>query len=399
MLSLHTSPLEQPGSGDAGGMNVYIRQLATGLATAGVEVEIMTAGTSGEVEMAPGVLVRHLDLAELGLPGGRITKERLPRLLPALLDSILSRGSGGTDLLHSHYWISGLAALELSDAWSLPLVHSMHTMAKVKDRHRRGGQLREPSERAQGEERIVQAAHRLTANTGAEAKELEGLYGARPERIDVIPPGVDLEVFHPASRPAARAELGIDSEVHLVFAGRLQRLKGPHLLIEAVALLRRERPELRLRVSIIGSRSGAEDYDLVELVHRRGVQDLVQLLPPVPPTELALWFRSADIVAMPSSSESFGLVALEAEASGTPVVATRVGGLPEAVRDGETGILVDGLSIEAWAEALVRLADNPTLRASMGRSAASHAAGYSWQHTVQLTLETYQRALADAARA
>ncbi|WP_394939385.1 glycosyltransferase [Psychromicrobium sp. YIM B11713] len=406
MFSLHTSPLEQPGSGDAGGMNVYIRQLALGLADLGVSVEIVTIGDSPATELAPGVLVRHLDPRSLGLPGLgetntakkshplKISKEKLPELLPKLVDVLGTTGPGRTELLHSHYWISGVAALPLAASWQLPLVHSMHTMAKVKDRYRLDGQVREPSERAAGEDRIVHTATRLTANTHYEAREIEFLYHGKAERIDVIPPGVDLKVFRPGSQAAARGELGIDPQrLHVVFAGRLQRLKGAHLLIEAVALLHQRRPELELQLSVIGSRSGPEDYDLQKLAQQLGIAHLIGFESPKPPAELAQWFRSADLVAMPSSSESFGLVALEAGACGTPVLATRVGGLVEAVQDQLTGTLVDGLDPHHWSIVLERTLNDPEQLKAMGRAAAIHAAGYSWQHTAELTLESYQRAL------
>ena len=402
MLSLHTSPLAQPGSGDAGGMNVYVRELALELAAAGVEVEIFTRLTAPDldavVELAPGVLVRHVAAG----PASAVAKEKLPQLVPELAAAIagpsagLAAGSPGTrfDAIHSHYWVSGMAGLLLAEEWDLPLVHTMHTMARVKNQHT-DGHAAEPSLRADGEQRIVAAATRLIANTTSEAAELERHYNGCESRIDVISPGVDLKIFKPAFRDRSRQQLGIPAQVfHVLFAGRLQRLKGPHVLVRAAALLRRLRPDIALRVSIVGSPSGSEKYDLAALVAEHGLNDVVALLPPVGSAELAQWYRSADLVAMPSSSESFGLVALEAQACGTPVVATNVGGLPRAVSDGRTGLLVDGRDPADWAAALESLHDSPQTRVDMGRAASVYAETFGWQHTAELTIASYDRALA-----
>jgi D-inositol-3-phosphate glycosyltransferase len=413
MLSLHTSPLAQPGSGDAGGMNVYVRELALELAAAGVEVEIFTRLTSPDlaptVELAPGVLVRHVPAG----PAYAVPKEKLPQLVPELAAAVGDQpgarpagspgarpaGSPGAlfDVIHSHYWVSGMAGLLLATDWQLPLVHTMHTMARVKNQHA-DGQPHEPGLRADGEQRIVAAATRLIANTTLEAAELERHYNGCESRIDVISPGVDLKIFKPAFRDRSRQQAGIPAEVfHVLFAGRLQRLKGPHVLVRAAALLRRLRPDIALRVSIIGSPSGSEKYDLAALVAEHGLDDVVSLLPPVGSRELAQWYRAADVVAMPSSSESFGLVALEAQACGTPVVATNVGGLPRAVSDGRTGLLVDGRDPADWAAALESLHDSPQTRVDMGRAASVYAETFGWQHTAELTIASYDRSLAVVA--
>jgi D-inositol-3-phosphate glycosyltransferase len=399
MLSLHTSPLEQPGGGDAGGMNVYVRALAGELAAAGVGVEIFTRSTGAELpraqELSPGVLVRHIAAG----PARKVAKEELPQLVHELAGGIgtVAAGlpAGHYDAIHSHYWVSGMVGLELARDWRLPLVHTMHTMAKVKNHHRSLGQRAEPGAREDGEQRIVRNASRLIANTSAEAAELESHYQGSPQRIDVIAPGVDLTIFHPGSRDSSRRRLGIAPDLfHVAFAGRLQRLKGPHVLVKAAALLSRRRPDIRLRVSIIGSASGAEKYDLPRLILEHGVQHVVTLVPPVAAGELADWYRSADVVAMPSSSESFGLVALEAEACGTPVLATRVGGLPSAIRDTVTGVLVDGRDPGDWAAALGTLHDQPVERTDLGRAAARFAQDFGWDRTARGTIASYNRAIA-----
>ncbi|WP_026555738.1 D-inositol-3-phosphate glycosyltransferase [Arthrobacter sp. 35W] len=402
MLSLHTSPLDQPGGGDAGGMNVYVRSLALELAASGVAVEIFTRRTSPAqpdvVELGPGVLVHHVTAG----PAHKVSKERLPLLVPQLADAVsavIQRAPAGHfDVLHAHYWVSGMAGLLLSERWGLPLVHTMHTMARVKNKHLPTGQSAEPSIREDGEQHIVAAAARLIANTTAEAAELERHYNGCETRIDVVSPGVDLKVFKPAFRDRSRAALGVPTEVfHVVFAGRLQRLKGPHVLVKAAALLRRKRVDIPLRVTVLGASSGGDKYDLPQLIADAGVADVVSVRPPVGAGSLADWYRAADVVAMPSSSESFGLVAIEAQACGTPVVATNVGGLPRAVSDGRTGLLVDGRDAHDWADALASLHDFPQTRTDMGRAASVYAESFGWQHTAELTTASYDRALAGAA--
>jgi D-inositol-3-phosphate glycosyltransferase len=398
LLSLHTSPMEQPGSGDAGGMNVYIRELASALAETGVEVEIFTRSTSAgqpAVEHPdPGVCVHNV----LAGPRNKIPKEELPGLLHSLvaeIEQIRQRQPHGRyDVIHSHYWVSGIAGLELSELWDVPLVHTMHTMAKVKNLLLESGEQPEPRRREVGEHRIVDGAARIIANTSAEAAELVSHYGADYDSIDIAPPGVDLATFTPAFRTRSRAERGVPPEVfHLVFAGRIQRLKGPQILIKAAAQLRARRPEIDLRLTILGALSGNKDFNLRHLIADAGMDDVVTHLPPVGALELAAWFRSADVVVMPSYSESFGLVALEAQACGTPVVATRVGGLSRAICHGRTGLLVDGHHAEDWADALEALYDDPATREDMGRAAAIRAESSGWQRTAAITLESYHAAV------
>ncbi len=398
LLSLHTSPLEQPGSGDAGGMNVYIRELAAALAETGVEVEIFTRSTSAgqpAVEHpSPGVCVHNV----LAGPPRKIPKEELPELLHSMVAKIeeirQQQRHGRYDVIHSHYWVSGIAGLELAGLWGVPLVHTMHTMAKVKNLLLQSGEQPEPRRREEGEHRIVDGAARLVANTSAEAKELVSHYGAEADRIDVAPPGVDLSTFTPAFRARSRAERGVPPETfHVLFAGRIQRLKGPQVLLKAAALLRKRRPEIDLRLTVLGALSGNKDFNLRQLIAESGMDDVVTHLPPVGAAELASWFRAADVVVMPSYSESFGLVAIEAQACGTPVVGTRVGGLSRAICHGRTGLLVDGHHAKDWADALEALYDDPQTRADMGRAAAIRAENLGWNRTAAITLETYHTAV------
>ncbi|NVM97208.1 glycosyltransferase [Arthrobacter sp. SDTb3-6] len=416
MLSLHTSPLDQPGGGDAGGMNVYVRQLALELAAAGILVDIYTRRTSLEladtVALAPGVNVHHVTAG----PFGKVSKESLPELVPQMADAVAAHmrhlstqpspawpaaGAGGglpgpvpVNVVHSHYWVSGMAGILVARGLDLPLVHTMHTMARVKNKHLPSGQAAEPGIREEGEQQIVAAATRLIANTTAEAAELEAHYDGCEQRIDVVSPGVDLKVFKPAFRDRSRQLRGIaPADFHVVFAGRLQRLKGPHVLVKAAKLLRAERPDIPLRLTFLGARSGNDKYDLGQLVAEAGLAGTAAVLPPVTAAELADWYRSADLVAVPSASESFGLVALEAQACGTAVVATNVGGLPRAVSDGRTGLLVDGRSSRLWAEAIASLHDFPQTRKDMGRAASVFAESFGWENTAAQTMASYDLSL------
>lgn len=417
MLSLHTSPLDQPGGGDAGGMNVYVRQLALELATAGIAVEIYTRRTATSqpetVSMAPLVNVHHVSAG----PIAPVSKEVLPELVNEMADAVASHlqsltsqrfPSAGVvpsvgalepqgkvvDVIHSHYWLSGMAGILVAKRLDLPLVHTMHTMARVKNKLLRPGQSGEPDVRAHGEQEIVAAATRLIANTTAEAAELEGYYDGCEQRIDVVSPGVDLKVFKPAFRDKARADHGIpDSAFHMLFAGRMQRLKGPHVLVKAAAWLKDHRPDIPLRVTFIGAQSGGDDYDLPAMISDLGIADVASVHQPVSAVELSSWYRSADVVAVPSSSESFGLVALEAQACGTPVIANDVGGLPRAVSDGRTGLLVEGRSRKVWAQAIASLYDFPQTRRDLGRAGSVFAENFGWEKTAKQTVSSYDLAL------
>lgn len=398
MLSLHTSPFDQPGGGDAGGMNVYVRSVALELAKVGIDVEIFTrAAADGKPhveELGPGVLVRHL----IAGPTRKVPKEVLPQLSDDMADAISDAtdllADGHFDVIHSHYWVSGIVGLMVSKSLNLPLVHSMHTMARVKNLRLHAGGVMEPEERIVGEQTIVDDADRLIANTSTEAAELESLYGAAAEKVDIVAPGVDLDVFNAVDRSASRERLHFPSDVfHVVFAGRIQKLKGPHLLVEAAADLRARRPDIPLQVSIIGSGSGAEALELQPLINRLELNDVARLYPPVLAKQLAHWFRAADVVAMPSYSESFGLVALEAQACGTPVLAANVGGLPQAISDGRTGVLVNGHSAALWSAALEALHDDGEMRRRLGTNAAVHALAFGWQRTALFTAQSYRTAV------
>ncbi len=416
MLSVHTSPLEQPGTGDAGGLNVYVVETAKRLAQRGTEVEIFTRATSSDApplaELVPGVLVRSL----VAGPFEGLSKNDLPGQLCAFAAGVMRvearQEPNWYDLIHSHYWLSGQVGWLAADRWHAPLVHTMHTMAKVKNASLAHGDTPEPPIRIIGEEQVVAAADRLVANTGQEACELVGLYGADPQRVAVVPPGVDLDVFTPGGpqgQLAARHRLGLPageegSGVDLVlFVGRIQALKAPDVLVRAVASLLARHPQRRsrLRLAVLGGPSGSgldHPGELHELARGLGLDDVVEFHPPASRSRLADWYRAADVVAVPSYSESFGLVAAEAQACGTPVLAARVGGLPTAVADGVSGVLVDGHDPVRWAEELEALLADLPLRDRLSRAAVVQAGRFSWEHTVEALQQVYLSAVHDHRR-
>ncbi|MFH9070875.1 D-inositol-3-phosphate glycosyltransferase [Streptomyces alboflavus] len=409
MLSVHTSPLHQPGTGDAGGMNVYIVELAKRLAAINIEVEIFTRATTGAlpptVELAPGVLVRHVDAG----PYEGLAKEELPAQLCAFTHGVMQAWAGHRpgyyDLVHSHYWLSGHVGWLAAERWGTPLVHAMHTMAKVKNAALAAGDTPEPTARVIGETQIVRAADRLIANTSEEADELVRHYEADAGKVAVVHPGVNLDRFRPADgRAAARHRLGLPQDALIpLFAGRIQPLKAPDVLLRAVGVLLEERPELRSRivVPVVGGPSGsglAKPEGLQKLAARLGIADVVRFQPPVGQEQLADWFRAASVLVMPSYSESFGLVAIEAQAAGTPVLAAAVGGLPVAVREGVTGFLVNGHEPAHYARVLRDFADSPQLVDRMGAAAARHAESFGWGTAASATADVYTAAVHDHRR-
>ncbi|MGW0392134.1 D-inositol-3-phosphate glycosyltransferase [Streptomyces sp. NPDC003042] len=397
MLSVHTSPLHQPGTGDAGGLNVYMVQLSRALAEEGVEVDLFTRcrGEDGpsRVDLAPGVRVRHVHAG----PRAALPKEDMPGLVVPF-SLALMKEPRRYDLLHSHYWLSGQAGRIAAAGWGIPLVHTAHTLALVKNAALAAGDTPEPELRIRGERQVTVSADRLIANTADEAGALRDLYGVPAGRVEVVHPGVDLNTFHPGDgRAAARARLGLPADAFIpLYAGRIQRLKGPDVLVGAVAELLRAAPALRgrLLVPVVGGHSGAgPSGGARDLARELGVADVLRFFPPVPQRELADWYRAADVLMVPSRSESFGLVALEAQACGTPVLAAAVGGLPTAVRDGVSGMLVPGHDPVDYARRLRWFAEQPEAAAAMGTAAVRHARAMSWQAAATRTLEVYRRAL------
>jgi len=383
-------------------MNVYVIELSRRLAQQGIEVDIFTRATSSAlptvVPAADGVLVHNIHAG----PFEGLTKGELPGQMCVFAREVLraeaAQPLGHYDAVHSHYWLSGQVGALARDRWGVPLVHSMHTMAKVKNDALADGDTPEPIARIIGEEQVVEAADMLIANTDLEAKQLINLYDADPGRVEVVHPGVDLNVFRPFDKARARADLGLPADAHvLLFAGRLQPLKAPDVLLRAVAELLDQSPSLRSRVvvPIVGGPSGSgleHPESLAQLTAELGLDDVVRFVPPVAQQDLARWCAAATLVAVPSYNESFGLVAAEAQATGTPVVAAAVGGLTTVVRDGHSGLLVEGHEARDWAAALRRVIADDDLRIRLEGGALEQARQFAWEKTAARSLDVYERA-------
>jgi D-inositol-3-phosphate glycosyltransferase len=405
-LMVHTSPLDQPGAGDAGGMNIYVVESAERMAAMGVSVDIFTRRHSPDlpdiVELSSGVRVRHLNIG-----ANSATKEELPALIPNISEAFSKvLENEKYDVIHSHYWISGKVAMPVAKKFGIPLAHTMHTMARVKNMNLAEGERPEPMIRVQGETQVVAAADALIANTDAEAASLVSLYEACPDNVSVVSPGVDLYTFTTGTgRKAAREAVGLPQDAHIcAFVGRIQPHKGPEVLIRAVAEMLNHSPHLRpkLITIIMGGASGSglgEVERLKDLVSWLNISDVVRFENPVPRAQIPQWYRAADLVCVPSYSESFGLVALEAQACGTPVVATAVGGLRTAVADGISGVLVDGHDPRAWSSVLARLIQEPQRRVLLSMGAIEHASHFGWDATARGTLDIYDRIIATSASA
>ncbi|MDT4914822.1 MAG: D-inositol-3-phosphate glycosyltransferase [Pseudonocardiales bacterium] len=406
MLSVHTSPLDPPGGGDAGGMNVYIVETAKRLADRGVEVEIFTRATASDqppiVELFPGVHVRHVTAG----PFEGLAKGDLPAQLCAFTAGVMRaevrHEPGWYDVIHSHYWLSGQVGWLARERWGVPLVHSAHTLAKVKNALLAEGDDPEPMARVIGEEQVVAEADRLIASTADEADELVRLYNAEPDKVRTIAPGVDLDLFVPGAPSEARRRLGLrEDALTLLFVGRIQALKAPDVLMRAAAVLRDD-PTLagRLQVVVLGAPSGsglAHPHSLHALRDELDLNDIVQFRPPVSRAEVADYYRAADLTVVPSYNESFGLVALESQACGTPVVAAAVGGLPTAVADDVSGLLVDGHDPQQWAKVLTDLLRTPSVLGRLADGARGHAERFSWERTAEGLLVAYREAAQELA--
>jgi len=398
MISYHTSPLAPLGGPETGGMNVYVRQLSRELGKRGFLVDVFTrrqdASTPDVIEDGENVRVVHLEAG----PRRPVDKGRLHQHLDQFEENLnrFASAQGGQglayDLLHSHYWLSGWVALRLQERWGLPHVTMFHTLGEVKNRARITE--REAPLRIQVEHRLARQADRIVCASQHEKHLLARLYDADPDRVAVVPCGVDLDLFRPQDKEAARRALGYTDERIILFVGRIEPLKGIDILINAVAQLGEESD---FHVLIVGGdrRSRQQVSHLQELASDLGIGERVCFLGAVDHEQLPLYYNAADVCVVPSFYESFGLVALEAMACGTPVVASRVGGLTGTVRDGETGYLISWRCPEPFAERLELLLDNEALRRRFGEAAREVVERYRWANVAEAVVRLYRELLGD----
>lgn len=385
VLSLHSSPLAQPGTGDSGGMNVYVRELAAALAQSGVATTVYVRrwdrGLPREVAVEPGFRVVHIDAGDPRLP-----KEDLEATVPAFVEGVASElAHRPADVLHANYWLSGVAGHRLKHQLDLPLVSTFHTLARVKA----DTGDPEPQRRIDAEAEVVGCSDVIIANSVEEVGALSQLYGARPDRIEIVPPGVDHAFFSPGDRAGARRALGLGSHPVLLFAGRIQPLKGLPVAVGALAELGRPDAELVVVGGPSGQEGEAELRAVRELARSLGVLHRIRFVPPQPHHLLSTYYRAADVVLVPSRSESFGLVALEAAACGTPVVAAAVGGLRTLVEHGRTGLLVEQRDPHEFARAVASVLDRPAWAAQLGEHGARRARRYTWSVAAGRLRRTY----------
>jgi D-inositol-3-phosphate glycosyltransferase len=398
MISLHTSPLLQPGSGDSGGMNVYVREVASALAQAGVECTTYTRadrpGLAPEVLVEPGHRVVHVPAGPFDLP-----KEALPGELDTFTAGVLAhiRSGPAIDVVHGNYWLSGVVGHRLKHALGVPLVSTFHTLARVKAE---GGDM-EPEWRDRAEADVIGCSDAVCVSCPEEERQFRRLYGDPAGRIEIVPPAVEHAFFAPGDRGGARRAVGVPRDRPVVlFVGRIQPLKAPDLAIQALAAMTQHPTALLV---IVGGASGLDGDGEAALAHRLatdlGIADRVRFVAPQPHHILSSWYRAADLVIVPSRSESFGLVALEAAACGIPVVASAVGGLLNIVHDGVTGHLVDGRDPARYARAMAQLIGDPVGAAAMGAAASVRARRFTWSFTAARLRRLYTDLAAQPAPA
>lgn len=390
-LSMHTSPLRQPGAGDAGGMNVYVDQLARAMAATGVEVEVFTRRDDPHlphrVTVVPGYTVHHIDAG----PPRQLPAERLAPLVRRFAAGVLDRLAtlGPVDLVHTHYWLSGWVGLLVKQQLHVPMANSFHTLGRVKNLSKRRDDPPESLLRIAAEQEVISGSACVIASTPREADDLLAHYGANPGALCVSPPGVDHARFYPASREGARRSLGLGPGPVVAFVGRVQALKGVDVALDAFQIVATQMPDATMVVvgGPSGSRGGREMRALRARAARIPAE--VRFLEPLPHRTLASVYRAADVLHVPSRSESFGLVAVEAQACGTPVVATRVGGLAYAIDDGTSGLLVKGWEPVDHAAAVLEILTDQAEADLMGKQAVEWAERFSWENTVSRFLELY----------
>jgi D-inositol-3-phosphate glycosyltransferase len=385
---MHTSPLAQPGLGDGGGMNVYVRELSAALARGGVECDVYTRawapGLPATVSVEPGFRVHHV----IAGPLAPVPKEALPELTDEFADAVLARLGRNPErpaAIHANYWLSGVAGHRIKHELDLPLVSTFHTLARVK------ADDAEPQAREQAESAVMGCSDAVLASCTVEAHQIADLYGIDDDRIHIVPPGVEHAFFAPGYRPQARRALGLPAErPMLLFVGRIQPLKGADVAVRALAAMAQDTDAFLV---VVGGPSGPEGEAEEERVHHLvadlDLKDRVFFRPPQPHELLSTFYRAADVCLVPSRSESFGLVALEAAACGTPVVAAAVGGLRTLVDHGRTGFLVEHRQPELFAAYAREIVGNPMLAAGFSANAAERARGYTWTRAASRLRDLY----------
>lgn len=393
-LSLHSCPLAQPGSGDAGGMNVYLRELGRAMAERGIDVVMFTRRsdetTADVVEVMPGFRVVHIEAG----PRRALPIRHLAGLVGEFAEATLAwidENGEQFDIIHSHYWLSGWAGVLLKEKLGLPLANSFHTLGRVKDLTRRSDQAPEGVIRTLTEEEVIARSDCVVASTPYEFDDLMDHYGADPARLCTSPPGIRHEVFKPGDKEAARLWTGLSGGPIALFAGRIQPLKGVDVAISALVHVNKSHRALELVVigGPSGSQGEAEMRRLAELAVSLGVADRVHFIPPVARDQLVVFYQAADAVIMPSRSESFGLVAAEAQSCGVPVIAAAVGGLPFIIEHEVSGLLVEGHNPVDYANALDRVLGDPVFANDLAAGAVENSARFSWEATVSRLLELY----------
>ena len=395
IISLHTSPLVQPGSGDSGGMNVYVRELVSSLSQSGIECITFTRadqeGLAPEVVVEPNHRVVHIEAGPHHLP-----KEALPDISDQFCHGVMEwfREHGRPDVIHGNYWLSGVIGHHLKHELDVPFVSTFHTLARVKAE---GGDP-EPEWRDRAEAEIIQCSDAICVSCIEEEQQFRRLYGDPHGRIEIIAPGVEHAFFAPGDRSGARRAIEMPLDVPLiVFVGRIQPLKGPDVAIRALAELH-EREHRDAILVIVGGSSGldgdTETHRAHDLVDELDLHDSVVFAEPQPHHVLSSYYRAADIVIVPSRSESFGLVALEAAACGTPVVASAVGGLLSLIDDGVTGRLISGRDPSDYGDAMAQILDDDEVRHAMGVAARARAARYTWHAAADRVRAMYDELVA-----
>ncbi len=398
-IAMHTSPLLQPGTGDAGGMNIYLDRLARKLASRGIEITTFTRRADGDVDavvpVVDGYKVVHIDAGE-PVP---LRIGEMKHLVGDFSDGVVEwirANDVDFDLVHTHYWLSGIAGMRVKREFGIPMANSFHTLGKVKDRMRSASEKPSSAVRLEREQEVIRGSDCVIASTPYEFDDLLAHYGASPERLCVSPPGVDHDVFRPGDRWLARERLGLSGDPMVLYAGRIQPHKGTALAVEAFTVMEASMDDEfgNPFMYVIGGASGDQGREEMQRAtdhaERAGLSDRVTFLGPVPHAILADYYRAADVVIIPSRSESFGLVAAEAQACGTPVVAANTGGLPYVIKPSESGLLVEDHDPRTYARAMQAIVEHHRFADRLGEAAVEQAKRFSWSATADRLMELYQ---------